>query len=110
MPLTLKEELCEFCGYDKEICNGECEGHKNKMKKQTEFDIAKDNLSYWRIKTGKLGRFICLEHKKSCERFLDFLEKDMIDFMNLNGTCHKIMNKKIADLKQAIKEYEKEGI
>ena len=65
----------------------------------TELQIAKGNTRLKRTRTSKI-------HKESCERFLEFLEKDMFDFMNLNGACFRIMTTKITDLKKAIKIYE----
>ncbi len=55
-------------------------------------------------------KFICLTHKQTCQRLLEFLERDMLDFMNINGTCYRIINNKITDLKQAIKLYDNAGI
>lgn len=66
-----------------------------------------------------------LEHKASCQRFLEFLEKDVksIDSEIKIAKGHKAElsirvyelwkmrnNQKITDLKQAIKKYEKAGI
>ena len=34
---------------------------------------------------------------------LEFLERDMMDFMNINGTCFRIMNNRITDCKNALK-------
>lgn len=34
--------------------------------------------------------------------FLDYLTIQMADFMNLNGTCWRIMNKKINEIKQGL--------
>ena len=56
-------------------------------------------------------RLLAMEiHKSSCERFLKFLKRDMMDFMNINGACFRIMNKKITDLQNAIKIYKENGI
>ncbi len=61
------------------------------------------------IKGAKLMGSMKL-HKQTCQRWSNYLEKDMANFMNLNGNCYETMCKKIKDLKQAIKLYDDEGI
>lgn len=42
------------------------------------------------------------QHLQDCEDTLWFLNVPMSDFMNINGTCFRIMDTKIKDLKSAI--------
>ena len=89
---------------------------------KTESEIARDNVRefiMWDNGRDFKGRIIKnpnrnfdsisysrrITYKQTCERFLEFLEIKMADFMNLNGTCFRIMDKKIKDMKNAIKIY-----
>jgi len=76
--------------------------------------IAKENVKRFAF-TGstsirEIMRSVCTQHKQTCQDWLEFLEVNMFDFMNLNGACHRIMNKKITELKSAIKIYLDAGI
>ncbi len=71
---------------------------------KTEHEIAKENIKDFTTLATE-------EHKGSCERFLDFLEeaKEKIVYVE-NEITHYLMQEKITDLKQAIKEYDNHGI
>ncbi len=82
---------------------------------KTETQIAKENIK--NIKKEELPEMnqanisgMIIEHKASCQRFLEFL-------ININGTFEqkkaftfKEQEEKITDLEQAIKLYEDNGI
>ncbi len=71
-----------------------------------EIKIAKFNLNSLKVD------LVCLEHKQTCERWLEFEEK-WYDREGAEGCecdlCEELGNK-IKDLKQAIKLYEENGI
>ena len=67
------------------------------------------------MKETKIARFnldslkidlVCQEHKQTCERWLDFLEKALSHFAY--GDIR--LERKVKDLKKAIKSYEENGI
>jgi len=107
---------------------------------KTETKLARENIEQFEIevRTGsmQLNKRNCQEHKQACQRWLEFLEnfRKKNDYQLLlspaermktikkedkefnKGTravCrkqNKVINKKIQDLKTAIKEYERNGI
>ena len=104
---------------------------------KTEHEIAKENMigcnakvghregkimkkDVWTDRCGKKS-FLCYEckrniktHKQTCQRFLDFLDSSNIKgnfhTYNCNAIDCKEFRNKITDLKNAIKEYEDNGI
>lgn len=87
------------------------------MKK--EIQIAKENIEMFKDNNWKselLAKRVLIEHKQSCERFLEFLESWEVEKHILGRGEKQInslwewLNKKISDLKQAIKLYENNGI
>ena len=74
----------------------------------TEIKIAKENVETYNLITDihKVRDGFCLQHKQTCQRWLEFEEKVL---SNLSYGDIRI-EKKIKDLKQAIKIYEDAGI
>lgn len=83
------------------------------MKTETQIaikNLSKDIKSFW--------GWVCLEHKATCQRFLDFLklhnEGLKVVYEKIKGLGEfnqwQNMENKITDLKQAIKLYEDAGI
>jgi len=65
---------------------------------------AKENVYNWKRKTdGEDYLDNCIEHKQTCQRWLEFLE-------NNRWFGNPDWEDKIKDLKQAIKTYEDAGI
>jgi len=84
-----------------------------------ETKIAKENISWhkpwFRISIKRCPK--CNEHKQTCQRWLEFLEKfpkhillSMLDGNRTEMILNKLKDDKITDLKQAIKIYENNGI
>ena len=93
------------------------------MNKETQ--IAKENVdNYQRVKKENLEvaslHYLALSsfHKATCQGWLEFLEElfKMLPFSVTNeelkqtGTFYDVSEKKITDLKQAIKIYDENGI
>ena len=80
---------------------------------KTELQIAKKNIEEER-KFRIIGlTLLCREHKQSCQRFLDFLDKCVFIYDGLLGKQSGLiisMKNKISDLKNTIKLYEDNGI
>lgn len=82
---------------------------------KTETQIAEENIKRFKNSQrsvldwgGKIAfPEVCKSHKASCQRFLEFLEKESKGFCSVSDCrfCEKIQ-----DLKQAIKLYEDNGI
>jgi len=70
---------------------------------KTETQVAKVNVE--NKKATGYGLAFCMEHKTTCKRWLEFLESLEI----LTGSWD-MKNKKIIDLKNAIKVYGENGI
>ncbi len=87
-----------------------------KMKTQTETQIAEENIR--NIKKLELPEMnqanisgMIIEHKASCQRFLEFLELEIKNIFDIKNQFFKAdIDRKINDLKQAIKLYEDNGI
>ena len=87
---------------------------------KSETQIAEENIKNFKYsKLGEASAFIipCKLHKTSCQRFLEFLDnKVLINVTELETACEEdfkkidVINKKITDLKQAIKLYSENGI
>lgn len=70
---------------------------------KTETQIAKVNVE--NKKATGYGLAFCMEHKQTCQRWLEFL------CCLYAGTDNKfIIERKVTDLKQAIKVYDENGI
>ncbi len=77
-------------------------------------NVSKDTKSFW--------GYVCQAHKQTCQRWLEFLDKKLYYthllgiFPRANPNCESCvknypqMEKKIRDLKQAIKLYKEAGI
>ena len=74
---------------------------------KSETKIAEENISNWRFLVDEKHNTICREHKASCQRFLEWLNR-----MNYNWTeeSKEGFAFKITDLKNAIKKYDEVGI
>ena len=95
------------------------------MNKETK--IAKQNIEVLRsfeVQGGDGDKDVCIEHKQTCQRWLEFLEKEfqlkgnnkriisrkaIEGFMGNINRYNRIMNK-YTDLKQAIKLYDEARI
>ena len=97
---------------------------------KTETIIVEENIKLLKqrmqtFETNARRKGLCISHKASCQRFLEFLEKDVksIDAEIKIAKKHKAElsirvyelwkmrnNQKITDLKNAIKKYDEVGI
>jgi hypothetical protein len=86
---------------------------------KTEHEIAKENIEIYRDmkeeeNLGYTNAPLMLIHKQTCQRWLEFLEKECnIDYKDRREAHSSGFGKefnKITDLKQTIKEYEDNGI
>ena len=74
-----------------------------------ETKIAKQNIEVLRsfeVQGGDGDKDVCIEHKQTCQRWLEFLEKALSHFAY--GDIR--LQSKIKDLKQTIKLYSDAGI
>lgn len=83
---------------------------------KTETQIAEKDIGiFWVLRNTKQrthkNRLIMQTHKASCQRFLEFLEKNYNNFTwdGLQKAIQPLL-KKQDDLKNAIKKYEENGI
>ena len=77
-----------------------------------ETKIAKENVRFGRL-LNPAQKSDCLKHKQICERWLEYekLKQEKGSGKWGRGYARRTKdNEKIIDLKQAIKEYEKNGI
>jgi len=93
---------------------------------KTETQIAKNKIEIlWMLKKSKqtspvnayeIQATLCNEHKATCQGFLEFLEEEMKRWETIQELQKKVyistgeLEEKIIDLKQVIKEYNKNGI
>ena len=83
---------------------------------KTETQIAKENIKTSEryennVVAGFAPHMVCKTHKASCQRFLEFLEVILEDKKIREGYMGKFINdRKIQDLKQAIRLYDRVGI
>jgi hypothetical protein len=81
---------------------------------KTEHEIAKENIKNWKRGSKWISSPArCNEHKQTCQRWLEFLEKLKWTIGNKginDENSQDKVRKKITDLKQTIKEYEDNGI
>ncbi len=89
---------------------------------KTETQIAKENVEIFRnvkdydLSTSQDKYNICHTHLKSCERSLEFLEKDILMKSTMRNICSRCDNtfdktdNKIKDFQGAIKAYEDGGV
>ena len=87
---------------------------------KTELETAKDNLkSYEDVfedREGDINWSFCCEHKRTCERWLDFLENHLIFIREARKDCAGLqpfqypISDKIKELRKAIKLYKEFGI
>ena len=84
---------------------------------KTEHEIAKENIGvYNKVRDLELSIshskwVICNSHKQTCQRFLDFLNLEIENTYDIKNQFFKVdLDRKITDLKNAIKEYDDNGI
>lgn len=78
---------------------------------KSEYEIAKENVEYYKSKVNESwGLYVCQQDKEKDQRFLEFLEKKLPNIERASPTGQLLMDLQITDLKQAIKEYEDNGI
>ena len=112
-PLIIQFEK-EFCGCGEQLKIGQGNLSPNGIR-ELEVGIRcgeiykKDKFHKNKGYIGK--RILCPSCSKAKEVFLErcreelnFLEVNMADFMNLNGTCFRIMNERISQLKEVLQK------
>jgi len=71
----------------------------NKETKTAKEHLSKDTKSFW--------GWVCIEHKQTCERWLEFLNEAYgEDSFDIEEEFDTIIYNKIKDLKQTIKLYD----
>ncbi|KKL69679.1 hypothetical protein LCGC14_2112530 [marine sediment metagenome] len=84
---------------------------------KTEHEIAKDNIKHWKFTKPQdkelwrlnIYRSKCIQHKETCQRFLDFLEEKGFT-QNMGSFSTAKVSVKITDLYNTIKLYNDDGI
>lgn len=78
---------------------------------KTELQIAKENVEYYKSGVNNSwGLYVCQQDKEKDQRFLEFLEEMSSWHEKFSIPYMHNMEIKITDLKNAIKEYEDNGI
>ena len=80
---------------------------------ETEVKTAKENISLFKGRESDTIEYgMCVTHKQTCQRFLDFLGKSLKEGMKQNqvGNLGVDIQNKITDLENTIKIYEENGI
>ncbi len=80
-----------------------------------ETQVAKRNIEIYKevekldLTATQVRWVLCTTHKATCQRFLEFLEEQRMELKD-KGLTWLDFKQKITDLKQAIKEYDDNGI